>query len=1059
MKEFVEKMDRSKVIKASAGTGKTYRLSLEILVLLFSGVEVGEVFSITFTRKAAAEIRDRVIAHLSQLLAYFKGESEDCSILKALQEKGCNVDLFAVEKIRAKLLTNKQDFQVMTIDAFINSVFSGLIAPYLQIEDFVLIDASLNEEIIDEVLVNILRDKQKKQSLNVLIKLNKKLKNLSRYKQFIKFVANQRFILEKIHQEEQEKKITITELKSCLDKMVGLIIQTKGSYFEFVNKNYFQSYEQSISEKDFLNNIRFEYKAMLGLSNFWSKVKLKEINEELTQMYEQFKETLASFIFQIQIVPLMLDLQELLTVILGTYDEIKFRKRTFTYQDIAYYTYKYLYADEMSLIDLERGEVLNVFYEALSSRVKYLLIDEFQDTSVIQWNILFPLIKELSSGSELSGGVICVGDDKQAIYGWRGGEKDLLNNLEQILTVQEAEVLKTSYRSSQSVMLLVNEIFLSIANNTLGERNASWQYEKVACYKQENQGYVQLRVSRQKSGEYDVEQEIEKIVETFSLLLAEGKLHARGTAILLRTSKEMEQAAVALKKRGIPFVLDSSSSILDHKAVKPVLYLLKYLVTGQVSFLFDFIRSDYLGYSLKAIAPLLKANSEAEDVTKLTPFLEIVSFLKDLPKKDPLEQIIIRIFSYFQAGKVFSQLHDQKNIRKFLETVRDFQLNQSNKQSIADLLRYFEQRRKTESFRQVGLESSDSVQIMTIHKSKGMEFDNVFYLLNLAAKEPPQDDYLLYAGFNQNFNSVIDGVVIAPEDKIVIENHASKKYLFERQNRKTFLEELNTIYVALTRAKQNLFFSCMVGKKYEEIAKQKELSGSKKDVQYFLIKEAFHQFCSSQGRNLQSLSSLEDEPLVIGELTNCCLEKSTVSSQEETTIFSPSREGVRGSVPGISLIKKFDSSDHEFDKRIVFAKATYIMKQFEGSMVHEYLSNIKYNEQLEHELACKVLYQKYGDYFSSQDMDKICKKCSAFVNNHLDVFSSKYRVFTEYVVFDGTKEYRVDRLMIDDDAKKVFIVDYKTGEEKEQQQLDTYQRIVSDILGNGYKIETRFVEF
>jgi ATP-dependent exoDNAse (exonuclease V) beta subunit len=61
MKGFVERMDRSKVIRASAGTGKTYRLSIEILVLLFSGVEVGEVFSITFTRKAAAEIRDRVI--------------------------------------------------------------------------------------------------------------------------------------------------------------------------------------------------------------------------------------------------------------------------------------------------------------------------------------------------------------------------------------------------------------------------------------------------------------------------------------------------------------------------------------------------------------------------------------------------------------------------------------------------------------------------------------------------------------------------------------------------------------------------------------------------------------------------------------------------------------------------------------------------------------------------------------------------------------------------------------------------------------------------------------
>lgn len=1057
MRGFVERMDRSKVIKASAGTGKTYRLSVEILVLLFSGVEVGEVFSITFTRKAAAEIRDRVIAHLSQLLSHLKGEDKDSSVLKALQDKGCKVDLAKVELIRAKLLTSKKDFQVMTIDAFINSVFSGLIAPYLQIEDFRLIDDSLNEEIIDEVLVNILRDKQKKKSLNVLIKLNKKLKNLSRYKKFIKFVSNQRFVLEKINLDEQEKMVTITELKGSLDKMVELILQTSGSYIEVVNKNCFQSYDQFMSEKDLLSKIKFEYKDMLKLSNFWSKVKLKEINEELTEMFEHFKEQLASFIFQTRIVPLMTELQSLLSVILGTYDEIKFRKKAFTYQDIAYYTYKYLYDDEMSLIDLEQGEVLNVFYEALSSKVKYLLIDEFQDTSVIQWNILFPLIKEISSGSELSGGVICVGDDKQAIYGWRGGEKELLNNLEKILAVQEAEVLHKSYRSSQSVMSFVNEMFISIASNTAGEGMLAWQYEKVDCHKKDVLGYVEVRVSRQQSGEYDLEQEIDKMVETFSQLLTEGKVSSNGTAILLRTSKEMELAAVALKKRGIPFVLESSSSILNHKAVKPILYLLKYLSTGQVALLFDFMRSDYMAYSLKDMAPLFKIDSE-EEVIKLAPLKEIVTFLNGLPEKEPLEQIIIRIFSHFQAGRVFSQLHDQKNMRRFLEIVRDFQLTQGNKQSISDLLRYFEQRRKGDVFRQVGLELSDSVQIMTIHKSKGMEFDNVFYLLNLAAKEPPQDDYLLYSVFNQNFNGVADGVVIAPEDKVVIEKHASKRYLYARQNSKIFVEELNNLYVALTRAKQNIFFSCMVGKKYEDIDKQKELNGSKKDDQYFLVKEAITKVCQSQGRTIASISALEAEPLKIGSLVKI------TSTQFPVAEFCDSNVSRRGNhsvnfIPGISLIKIFESSEHEFDKKIVYANATYIAKQFEGSMVHEYLSNIEHNKVSEHDLSCKVLYQKYGDYFSGEDIDKLCGRCKAFVNSKPEIFSNNYRVFNEYIVFDGTKEYRMDRLMIDDINKQVVIIDYKTGEEKQQQQLDTYKRIVSDILENEYQIETRFVEF
>ncbi len=104
-------MDRSRVIKASAGTGKTYRLSVEILALLFSGVEISEVFSITFTRKAAAEIRDRVIEHLDKLAAHLGGEDADASVLDALNAKGCEIDIEKTEQLRNKLLTNKKIFK------------------------------------------------------------------------------------------------------------------------------------------------------------------------------------------------------------------------------------------------------------------------------------------------------------------------------------------------------------------------------------------------------------------------------------------------------------------------------------------------------------------------------------------------------------------------------------------------------------------------------------------------------------------------------------------------------------------------------------------------------------------------------------------------------------------------------------------------------------------------------------------------------------------------------------------------------------------------------------
>jgi len=100
--------------------------------------------------------------------------------------------------------------------------------------------------------------------------------------------------------------------------------------------------------------------------------------------------------------------------------------------------------------------------------------------------------------------------------------------------------------------------------------------------------------------------------------------------------------------------------------------------------------------------------------------------------------------------------------------------------------------------------------------------------------------------------------------------------------------------------------------------------------------------------------------------------------------------------------------------------------------------------------------------FSSKEIDVICARCRAFVVDNNDIFAAQYLVFNEHIVFDGTKEYRIDRVMIDEANNKVWIVDYKTGEEKEQEQLDTYKKIVSELFieKNGeYQIETRFVSF
>lgn len=1053
MKGYAEEMDSSKVIKASAGTGKTYTLSIEILALLLKGVPIKEVLAVTFTKKATAEIRERVLRQLDELIAFLDNKQNDAKYLyEALKNKGCELSVEKVIKTKEALLINKSDFRVMTLDAFIHSIFSTLIAPYLHIEDFVVINSDINEECINETLELIFTDSNKKKKLVKLISLNKKMKNLSNYKAFIEIAISKRFVLEKIPLSEETVQPCFSSLKRIIDSIFDLITSEKGSSFEYINNNVFKEYKPSIGLDTFKKMVLDDYKGILKMTNFWSKIKLKSIQEDLNDSFIEFKQGLADIIFKLRIVELTANLKEMLAVVFSEYDSLKFRKKMFTHQDISYYTYKYLYNADNSLIDLDRGDVQNIFYELLSSRISYLLIDEFQDTSVLQWNILFPLIREISSGGY--GGVICVGDDKQAIYGWREGERELLNSLLSIMNLPTEKMLflNKSYRSSMSVISFINSFFSKVSSLI------DWDYREVECNKKEEEGYVELHLNKNDKKEHNLEDEVELLVSRFHDLITKNLITAQDSVMLFRTNKEMEMAGVALKKRGIPFVLESASSIFDHKAIKPVIYLLEYIVSKEVLRIFDFIRSDYMGYSLQQISELLKdfkdTNYQYDDILEIK---NIVDFLDNLDLEIPIEQVIIKILTKFNASTVFTQVHDQKNIRKFIEIVRDMRITLRDRLSLSELLQEFNKKRTSEDFRQVGLESSDSVQLMTIHKSKGMEFNNVFFMWNLTSSGSGKgSNYLVLSEYNDTFNQIEEGFILFPEDEIVIENHKTKSHLHKNNKKKEFQEIINNLYVALTRAKQKLFVFCLVGKKYEDIDKLVTLTGEKTNDLYLLMKEALIDVCNEHGRQLGSIAELEEKPLVIGSLVELTSIQFPFAECCYSNVSRHGNHSVR-LIPGVSTIKKFVTSNHHVDNKIVHAKDLYINKQLEGSIIHEYLSCIYENDESEHVSAKRVLYQKYGAFYNKQEIEHICQKCKNFIINHSDIFYVGAKAFNEHIVFDNNSEYRVDRIMLDDTNKTITIIDYKTGREKDSLQLENYKRIVKSITKGEYQIETKFL--
>src|SRR5690554_2777933 len=145
-----------KLLKASAGTGKTYRLSLEYLAALMKGQDFEEIVVMTFTRKATAEIRERIFAHLKNIL----DSGEDSSVFKSLKEIYPEIE-YEQENLEDNynlMIKNKDRIKIYTIDSFINRVFKQAVAPYLGIYSYQIVDENSNEEILEGVFREILEN-------------------------------------------------------------------------------------------------------------------------------------------------------------------------------------------------------------------------------------------------------------------------------------------------------------------------------------------------------------------------------------------------------------------------------------------------------------------------------------------------------------------------------------------------------------------------------------------------------------------------------------------------------------------------------------------------------------------------------------------------------------------------------------------------------------------------------------------------------------------------------------------------------------------------------------
>ncbi|MBN2412953.1 UvrD-helicase domain-containing protein [candidate division KSB1 bacterium] len=1111
----------NKIIRASAGTGKTYRLSLEYIGLLIKyyrlNIHFNEILVITFTKKATAEIRERIFNHLRAII---DNTGEGKELYKNLESiLGLQVseeDRTVLTSYYHEMLLNKNLVKISTIDSFTNDIFKTIISPYLGITAYD-IDNTIPQHVYAEIYKSLLEDKENRDIFQSFFNRSGK-KKINDFESFVSSLLYNRWIFDFIKKcpnkrsddltRQKEAKMWLNKFReSMFELMQKFQIRVMSDYPQYsvadlFKKDFFELFfkkeksatqnklSQKVAEKLEKQFLIENHKTLLKTGSFWNGSKLfrknqqKDFAAELLADYENAKNLLGEYIFFAELIPEENEIQTIAGSVYEKYDRIKFRDKKFTHNDISYYTFKYLYDPELSLID--SFSVTNAFYEYLSTQVRFILIDEFQDTSMIQFKILFPIISEITSGPGVKeyGGVIVVGDEKQSIYGWRGGERDLLLTMPSILNNYVPHFLHTSFRSDNTIIGFINEIF---SNSFLQKKlePVNWPYEQVKASRITDSGYIrfQARNFSNTADEHNDISQVEEAIREFVLdtivpLITENRIDVKKSAILARRNSDLNNIAAVLDEMGIDYILESSSSVLHHRAVKPLIYLYEFLVYCDLYDLLKFFRSDLVLMDSGELKQILEwhKNYNGEystsqlfmELDQIDAVHKVASLLNNTeePETDPgtktelinsnLLLFTRNVIREYNLTNLFNQENDLLNINLFLEIISDFEnSNRDYPKSLKGFLDYCRDNEQNESFQQLGLDEYNAINLLTIHKAKGLEFETVFLFWNLSANKGRSfgslNYYLKYFG---NFTGLQNYILNYNYDHII--PYCSGKELKADSDNREIIEELNNIYVALTRAKNNLYINFVYKKKGGLLKLFDDLMNSDAvPAEQIILYAIYHYF---KNKDLLVPENDFKTAAATGNLRKS-VEKSLPSSEKDYSFLNKYIDFDN------SKYLKSDAERLKRDEYINFSSVYLVDRDIDkGNIIHYFLSIIRYGSNEEIEYAAQKTIGYFGNLIPESKIQELLQQVTEYLKKNLtELFSEKWdRIFTEYTLFSPAgKELRLDRLMIDQKNREIKIIDYKTGEYYEQQQMNEYiyaVKSLSVVKKGDYKVIGKFVE-
>ncbi|RLA68447.1 MAG: RecB-like helicase [Epsilonproteobacteria bacterium] len=692
---------------ASAGSGKTFALSVRYISLLFMGESPSSILAATFTNKAAAEMRQRVLDSL-RALADEKNRAFTDAVAK---ETGFSREeiLSKQAEVLARFLSSST--HIVTLDSFFSSVLRSASLELGLEPDFVT-----KEQASDELEKYFLDEVQAEGLLSSLVKLTINIED----KRFSKiFDMMQNFykidpLLPINNQHTQSIHVIETEIDKQRQIVEQLLVKAGAS--KTAINNFTARKTKALFSRDI-----FQKESLLEARNYKKYV---EKNPNIDEEFLKLKDMLEKWVHIREII--------ILQGIFKIYDYYKNANIStaktsgvLSFDDLTYFTYRLLHES----ISKE------FLYFKIDAKFKHILLDEFQDTSTLQFLLLKPLIDEIFAGhgqSEFKS-FFYVGDTKQSLYRFRGGVEELFDKVAQRYAV-DVLPMDTNYRSSKHVVEQVNRWFTPVMEG----------YVEQKSKEDAREGYVEVLES---------EELIDEAVKQVKVLLGLG-INVDDIAFLVSTNKDGQTLQEACQHEGIETLLKTSSSLKNIPKIAALVAMTEYL---------------FFGEKIDAQAMLLNVGKNLEEVD-VSWFSAFMSPLQVLDK-------LVREFGYFD---------DDLNILKLLEFASGF----SDIPTFAD---EFES-----SSIAVASNTVHGAKIMTIHGSKGLEFEYVILLDKLTKKKP--DTSALFYHYDDNL--YIDKIFYRTKGR---ENFDSEyAQLMQKRKNSSAKDSMNVLYVALTRAVEGM---------------------------------------------------------------------------------------------------------------------------------------------------------------------------------------------------------------------------------------------------------------